>query len=159
MVSKPRTPEYLDREEPVRVPVDELTFGRPNAGKPGQTYLGRCLAKQLVKGEGPNTAARISGDHVTYGDSRVLDDGRRERLVGCSSCTAICTIVVSEREGVGPGTEDDPNVVLSVAEAPDPNPWHMSGNFDACKEGRLGGIPEGAESLIAPQLQQADIFD
>lgn len=61
----------------------------------------------------------------------------------------MCTFVKSAHKGSGPGTEDDPNIVISVAEAPQPNPWANLGTFDDCKAGTVT-VPPEASALVEP---------
>lgn len=147
------TPEYLDRDEPIRVPINSLEFkGKKVSSKGRREVLWQdgCLAEELGSASGFNSKNDATRNNTTYGEQRVLDDGTTESLIGCSSCGAMCTIVTSKRKGVGPGTKEDPNVVISVAEAPQPNPWGELGNFSDCKLGQIA-VPEGAEALIEPQ--------
>lgn len=138
---------WLNRDEPARVPVEELQFDK--------TY--QCLAEHLVENVGnPNSAGGMPV--VSYGEAKPLPDSRIEQLVGCTSCRAICTLVIKKPKVLGPGTEDDPNIVLSLAPAPDPNPWYMSGNFDDCRKGRLK-VPSEGYDLVKTQKQQYSTID
>ncbi|OGL31239.1 hypothetical protein A3F37_02625 [Candidatus Saccharibacteria bacterium RIFCSPHIGHO2_12_FULL_41_12] len=145
-------PEYLDRDEPFRVPVGDFRFisRKPTKAERREVlWQDGCLAEELGKVSGYNSASDVTSNNTTYGDKRLFEDGSTERLIGCSSCGAMCTIVTSPRKGTGPGTEEDPNNVLSVAEAPLPNPWMELGNFSDCKIGRVQ-VPEGANALTEP---------
>jgi hypothetical protein len=142
-------PEYLERLEPKRVPIKGFKFEQEKTGKAEREaglFQGECLARDLAMAKGNNTASDVTRNNTTYGDRRTLEDGTTERLIGCSSCGAMCTLITAERKGSGPGTEDDPNNVISVAEAPQPNPWMELGNFGDCKIGEIR-LPEPVEGL------------
>ena len=68
-------------------------------------------------------------------EERINDDGSAEQLIGCRVCGAMCTITYNKdlRSAV---SDDEPRKVLSIAEAPQPNPWMELGSFDDCKAGK-----------------------
>ena len=144
-----QNPEYLERPEPKRVPIEEFKFTQQKTGKAereAQLFQGGCLARELARAKGYNTASDVTRNNTTYGDRRIFEGGTTEKLIGCSSCGAMCTLITTERKGSGPGTEDDPNNVISVAEAPQPNLWMELGNFGDCKIGEVR-LPEPVEGL------------
>lgn len=147
-----QSPEYLDRPEPARISQREFKFRQQKTGtaeKEAGLFQGGCLARDIKKAKGFNSNAEAIRSACTYGEKRINENGTIERLVGCMSCGAMCTIVSSERKEVGPGTEDDPNVLISVAEAPQPNPWTELGTFDDCKIGVVK-VPSEAPALTKP---------
>jgi hypothetical protein len=146
-------PEWLNRDEPVRVPVEDILF-KENLSRRELLDIERtgakCLAKELANANGFNSASDVTVGATSYGEERVLEDGSKEQLLGCRGCGAMCTIVRSARkQDACPGTEDNPNVVISVAEAPQPNPWAELGTFADCKAGEVT-VPNEASSLTQP---------
>jgi hypothetical protein len=148
-----RSSDYLDRDEPTRVEITDFKFkGKKRLSKAERSEVllqNSCLAEELSSASGYNSASDVTRNNITYGPRRTREDGTTERLIGCSSCGAMCTIITSAHKEIGPGTEDDPNTVISVAEAPQPNPWMELGNFSDCKLGRVV-VPDGAEALTEP---------
>jgi len=136
--------EWLDRPEPIRVPVDEFGF-KLHVTKTElrqmktSSYGGDCLANQIA------TSGNISSGATSYGEERINDDGTAEKLLGCRLCGAMCSVTYSAslRSAVH---EDIPRTPLSVAEAPQPNPWMELGNFGDCKAGNVS-LPETVDGL------------
>ncbi len=125
-------PEWLERDEPVRVAIGDLKFEAAE-GEP-QVNPRNCLARAVTG----DYKARSSLSSDGYGGERALADGTVEKFIGCRGCHALCTVVADE------GDE-----IISVAEAPDPNPWLIQGSFNSCRTGSLR-VPEGGEALVKP---------
>lgn len=142
---KTSNPEYLEREEPARIPVGGFKFAPKKLTKKERRevlWQDGCLAEELANASGFNSASDVKRNNTTYGDKKTFEDGTTEQIVGCTSCGAMCTIVVTEHKAIAPGTEDDPNAVISVAEMPQPNPWAEPGTFGDCKAGKVSVEPE-----------------
>lgn len=140
-------PEWLERPEPVRVDPADFKFRQTISQRElreieSQTHGGECLAKQIASGEG------ISRGSISYAQERINEDGTAEQLVGCGACGAMCTVTYSSRLHKAV-MEDLPHDVLSIAEAPQPNPWRELGTFDDCKAGDVR-VPKDASALVQP---------
>lgn len=100
------------------------------------------LAKQ-IKDKGSLGLAATS-----YGDERINEDGTAEQLVGCRLCGAMCTITYNTdiRSALNEGNQRER---VSIAEAPQPNPWEELGTFDDCKAGEIK-VPVDARNLVKP---------
>lgn len=139
--------KWLDRDEPTRVPISEFKFElkiTKHELRQMQTRSlgGDCLASQIAGG------GSISRGSVIYGGERINDDGTAEQLVGCRVCGAMCTITYNSDLHTAVA-EETPRDALSVAEAPQPNPWDELGSFDDCKAGEIS-VPQGASNLTEP---------
>jgi hypothetical protein len=139
--------EWLDRPEPIRVPVDEFGFKlrvtkTELRGMKTSSYGGDCLANQIA------TSGNISSGATSYGEECIKDDGTAEQLLGCRLCGAMCTVTYSASLGSAVH-ENAPRTPLNVAEAPQPNPWMELGTFDDCKAGKVK-VPIEASALTEP---------
>lgn len=146
--------EWLDRPEPFRVPLEEFTFKPEVSNKElrqmrASFAAGACLAQKLSDASGFNSKSDVMSGAIGYVGSRELEDGTTEELIGCSRCGAMCTIQCTPHKKIGPGTAEDPNMILGIAEAPQSNPWLELGTFDDCKAGRVT-VPEEASNLTKP---------
>lgn len=139
--------EWLGRPEPTRVPVEDFEFKlEVSKRRLGQMYSetsgGDCLANQIA------TSGNISRGSISYGGERVNEDGSAEQLVGCGVCGAMCTITY-DKDLYSAVSESEPRTVLSITEAPQPNPWMELGTFDDCKAGEVK-VPDEASALAEP---------
>jgi hypothetical protein len=145
----PQNPEYLDRPEPIRIPKDKFRWVQNRTGKAYREaglFQDSCLARAISQAKGFNTASTVTRNASTYDGERVFEDGTKERLVGCMSCGAMCTLLVTAGKDREPVAKENPNQVISIAEAPVPNPWMELGNFGDCKLGEVK-LPEPVEGL------------
>jgi hypothetical protein len=150
--------EWLDRPEPPRVPIDEFGFKQRSSQRElyqmaARSAGGQCLAKQIKEKGSLGLAA------TSYGGERINEDGAAEQLVGCRLCGAMCTITynIDLRSALN---ESNQRERVSIAEAPQPNPWDELGTFDDCKAGDVS-VPTEATNLTNPvglDYEQRAIF-
>jgi hypothetical protein len=139
--------EWLERPEPQRVPIDEFGFRQKSSQSElsqmaARSAGGQCLAKQLKEKGSLGLAA------TSYGGERINEDGSAEQLVGCRLCGAMCTLTyyTDIRSALAEGK---PRERVSIAEAPQPNPWDELGTFDDCRAGDVS-VPAEANNLTKP---------
>jgi hypothetical protein len=140
--------EWLNRTEPARVHVEDFRFRlkvskRELYGMHIKTHGGDCLANEIASPE-----KQISGGSTGYGEERIHEDGSAEKLVGCRVCRAVCTLNY-DKDIASAVNNDEPYTLLNIAEAPQPNPWHLSGTFYYCKAGKVI-VPAEVSVLIDP---------